>query len=95
MRSRFSITAIFCILFLITGVFSAFAADPVVISDDTEFVGHLKILARYNDSMQFYDGHTYLLFTSYQDGVTITMSPEFLYFKATVAPVRSSGSPSA
>ena len=36
-------------------------------------VGNLKILARYNDSMQFYDGHVYLLFTSYQDGVTVTV----------------------
>ena len=34
-----------------------------------EPVGQLKILARYNDSMDFYDGHVYLLFTSYQDGV--------------------------
>ncbi len=73
MRSRFSITAIFCLLFLITGILSAFAADPIIKSDDAEFVGQLKILARYNDSMQFYDGHTYLLFTSYQDGVTITV----------------------
>ena len=42
-------------------------------SDSEEPVGQLKILARYNDSMQFYDGHVYLLFTSYQDGVTITV----------------------
>ena len=40
-------------------------------SDGTDIVGNLKILARYNDSMQFYDGHVYLLFTSYQDGVEI------------------------
>lgn len=38
-----------------------------------EIVGNLKLLARYNDSMQFYDGHVYLLFTSYLDGVTITV----------------------
>ena len=42
-------------------------------TDGSEIVGNLKILARYNDSMQFYDGHVYLLFTSYQDGVTITV----------------------
>ncbi|MBQ3417245.1 MAG: dockerin type I repeat-containing protein [Ruminococcus sp.] len=42
-------------------------------SDGSEIVGNLKILARYNDSMQFYDGHVYLLFTSYQDGVEITV----------------------
>lgn len=30
-------------------------------SDGSEIVGNLKILARYNDSMQFYDGHVYLL----------------------------------
>ena len=42
-------------------------------SDGSETVGNLKILARYNDSMQFYDGHVYLLFTSYQDGVEITV----------------------
>ena len=40
---------------------------------ETQPVGQLKILARYNDSMQFYDGHVYLLFTSYQDGVEITV----------------------
>ena len=39
--------------------------------DGSEVVGNLKLLARYNDSMQFYDGHVYLLFTSYQDGVEI------------------------
>ncbi len=42
-------------------------------SDGTGVAGNLKILARYNDSMQFYDGHVYLLFTSYQDGVTINV----------------------
>ncbi|MBQ4427941.1 MAG: S-layer homology domain-containing protein [Oscillospiraceae bacterium] len=42
-------------------------------SDGSEVVGQLKILARFNDSMQFYDGHVYLLFTSYQDGVEITV----------------------
>ena len=42
-------------------------------SDGSPIVGNLKILARYNDNMQFYDGHVYLLFTSYQDGVEITV----------------------
>lgn len=42
-------------------------------SDGSDVVGNLKILARYNDSMQFYDGHVYLLFTSYQDGVQINV----------------------
>ena len=42
-------------------------------SDGSEIVGRLKLLARFNDSMQFYDGHVYLLFTSYQDGVEITV----------------------
>lgn len=42
-------------------------------SDGSEIVGNLKILARYNDEMQFYDGHVYLLFTSYQDGVDINV----------------------
>ena len=42
-------------------------------SDGSETVGRLKILARFNDSMQFYDGHVYLLFTSYQDGVEISV----------------------
>ena len=41
--------------------------------DSGEPVGQLKLLARYNDSMQFYDGHVYLLFTSYRDGVDITV----------------------
>ncbi|WP_316608261.1 hypothetical protein [uncultured Ruminococcus sp.] len=41
--------------------------------DGTPVVGNLKLLARFNDSMQFYDGHVYLLFTSYQDGVTINV----------------------
>ena len=36
-----------------------------------ESVGQLKILARFNDSMDFYDGHVYLMFTSYKDGVEI------------------------
>ena len=55
-------------------VTTAFADDPVTMSNDgSDAVGQLKILARYNDSMQFYDGHTYLLFTSYQDGITITV----------------------
>ncbi|MBQ7474888.1 MAG: S-layer homology domain-containing protein [Clostridia bacterium] len=48
----------------------------VVVSDYTDgsdVVGQLKILARFNDSMQFYDGHVYLLFTSYKDGVTIAV----------------------
>lgn len=40
-------------------------------SDGSPVVGNLKLLARFNDSMQFYDGHVYLLFTSYQDGVEI------------------------
>lgn len=40
-------------------------------TDGSEIIGSLKLLARFNDSMQFYDGHTYLLFTSYQDGVTV------------------------
>jgi len=39
--------------------------------DGSAVVGNLKLLARFNDSMQFYDGHVYLLFTSYQDGVEI------------------------
>ncbi len=39
--------------------------------DGSPVVGSLKLLARFNDSMQFYDGHVYLLFTSYQDGVEI------------------------
>ena len=43
-------------------------------ADSAEPVGQLKILARYNDSMQFYDGHVYLLFTSYKDGVEITVN---------------------
>lgn len=42
-------------------------------SDGSDVVGNLKILARYNDSMQFYDGHVCLLFTSYQDDVTISV----------------------
>ena len=42
-------------------------------TDGSEVVGKLKLLARYNDSMQFYDGHVYLLFTSYQDGVEISV----------------------
>ena len=39
--------------------------------DGSGVVGNLRILARYNDSMQFYDGHVYLLFTPYVDGVTV------------------------
>lgn len=42
-------------------------------TDGSDIVGNLKLLARYNDSMQFYDGHVYLLFTSYQDGVEINV----------------------
>lgn len=42
-------------------------------TDGSPVIGSLKILARYNDSMQFYDGHVYLLFTSYQDDVTIAV----------------------
>ena len=42
-------------------------------ADGSDTVGNLKILARFNDSMQFYDGHVYLLFTSYKDGVTINV----------------------
>ena len=48
----------------------------VTVSDYTDgsaVAGNLKILARFNDSMQFYDGHVYLIFTSYQDGVTINV----------------------
>jgi hypothetical protein len=41
--------------------------------DGSPVVGRLKILARYNDQMQFYDGHAYLLFTSYRDGVKISV----------------------
>ncbi len=41
--------------------------------DGTDVVGQLKIVARFNDSMQFYDGHVYLIFTSYKDGVTISV----------------------
>ena len=43
------------------------------VDDDSSVVGNLKLLARYNDSMQFYDGHVYLLFTSYQDNVTVAV----------------------
>ena len=42
-------------------------------SDGSDIVGNLKLLVRYNDNMQFYDGHVYLLFTSYQDGVEISV----------------------
>ena len=41
--------------------------------DGSPVVGRLKILARYNDQMQFYDGHSYLLFTSYRDGVKVSV----------------------
>lgn len=41
--------------------------------DGSETVGTLKIVARFNDSMQFYDGHVYLIFTSCQDGLTISV----------------------
>ena len=43
-------------------------------ADGSEVVGNLKLLARFNDSMQFYDGHVYLLFTSYRDGVSIKVN---------------------
>lgn len=43
-------------------------------TDGSDVVGNLKILARYNDSMKFYDGHVYLLFTSYQDGVKVNVN---------------------
>ncbi|MGX8704843.1 MAG: hypothetical protein ACSW8H_10420 [bacterium] len=39
--------------------------------DDSGIVGNLRILARFNDDMKFYDGHVYLLFTSYQDNVQV------------------------
>ena len=42
--------------------------------DGSPVVGRLKILARYNDQMQFYDGHAYLLFTSYRDGVKVSVT---------------------
>ena len=51
-------------------------AYTVTVSDYTDgspTVGRLKLLARYNDAMQFYDGHVYLLFTAYRDGVEITV----------------------
>lgn len=38
---------------------------------DQKPVGRLKLFARYNDKMAFYDGHVCLVFTSYQDGTTI------------------------
>ena len=48
---------VMCILFsLMFGNTAALAQNPV-----DEPVGQLKILARYNDSMSFYDGHVYLL----------------------------------
>lgn len=57
---------------------SGLSADyQVTVSDYTDgspVVGKIKILARYNDSMQFYDGHSYFLFTSYQDGVDVTVN---------------------
>jgi hypothetical protein len=49
--------------------------------DGSPVVGNLKILARYNDSMQFYDGHVYLLFTSYQDGVTVSVDDLYGAYK--------------
>ena len=42
-------------------------------TDGSEIVGQLKLLARFNDTMQFYDGHVYLLFTSYKDDVTVSV----------------------
>ena len=59
------------------------AVTVATYTDGTEIVGRLKLLARFNDSMQFYDGHVYLLFTSYQDGVTINV-PD-LYAGYTIA----------
>ena len=49
--------------------------------DGSEVIGSLKILARYNDSMQFYDGHVYLLFTCYQDGVTVTVPDPYAAYE--------------
>lgn len=43
----------------------------VSVSAAEPYVGKLKIIARYDNSMTFYDGHTYLAFTSYIDGVQI------------------------
>jgi hypothetical protein len=50
-------------------------------ADGSPVVGNLKLLARYNDSMQFYDGHVYLLFTSYQDGVEIYVDDLYGYYE--------------
>ncbi|MBQ3282201.1 MAG: hypothetical protein IJH41_07345 [Eubacterium sp.] len=55
------------------GDVSSFEVTVEDYTDGSEVVGRLKLLARYNDSMQFYDGHSYLLFTSYQDGVDIAV----------------------
>ncbi len=63
----FSLALALCVT---AGMPAASAADGKTAAEP---VGQLKILARYNDSMQFYDGHVYLLFTSYRDGVTITV----------------------
>lgn len=41
--------------------------------DGTDVAGQLKIVARFNDSMQFFDGHVYLIFTSYKDGQTVAV----------------------
>ncbi|MDO4403562.1 MAG: hypothetical protein Q4C09_00865 [Atopobiaceae bacterium] len=52
---------------------TTYTVDVADYTDGTPVVGKLKILARYNSNMQFYDGHVYLLFTSYQDGLTISV----------------------
>ena len=62
--------ALAMMLCLLAGAPAVLAAEG---NSASEPVGQLKILARYNDSMQFFDGHVYLLFTSYRDGITITV----------------------
>lgn len=51
-------------------------------TDGSEIVGQLKLLARFNDSMQFFDGHVYLLFTSYKDDVTVSVPDLYAGYEA-------------
>lgn len=49
--------------------------------DGSAVVGNLRILARYNDKMMPFDGHVYLLFTSYQDGVQINVADAYAAYE--------------
>ena len=52
-------------------------------TDSSKAVGALSILATFTEGQPFYEGHSYLLFTSYKDDLTLSFSNLYGYYTFT------------